>query len=84
MYFQSICKINNFSNVSSTCRKYYRQLSCAKNKVVEKFCFNELQIEKAKFFTHSPTKIFCINVLKVGLSPSKIIFLICFNDSPSK
>ena len=35
-------------------------------KVVEKFSFNELKIEKVKFFTQGPTKIFCINVFNVG------------------
>ena len=45
IYFQSICKIYNFSNVTSICPKYYcTQSSCAK-KVVEKFGFNEVKIE---------------------------------------
>ena len=62
--FQSICKINNVSNV--TCTIYYcTQSSCAK-KVVGKFSFNELKIEKVKFFTQSPTKIVCINIFNVG------------------
>ena len=35
-------------------------------KVVEKFSFNELKIEKVKFFTQSPIEFFCINVFNVG------------------
>ena len=35
--------------------------------VVEKFSFSELKIEKVKFFTQGPTKIFCISVLNVGV-----------------
>ena len=35
-------------------------------KVVEKFSFNELKVEKVKYFTQVPTKIFCINVFNVG------------------
>ena len=35
-------------------------------KVAEKFTFNELKIERVKFFTQSPTKIFGINVFNVG------------------
>ena len=35
-------------------------------KVVEKSSFSELQIEKVKFFTQSPTKIFCTSVFNVG------------------
>ena len=35
-------------------------------KNVEKFSFSKLIIEKVKFFTQSPTKFFCINVLNVG------------------
>ena len=66
MYFQSICKINNFPNVTSICPKLYcTQLSCAK-KVAEKFTFNELKIERVKFFTQSPAKIFGIIVFNVG------------------
>ena len=62
-YKQFHCKINNFSNVTSICPKYLcTQLICAKKKVVEKFSFNELKIEKVKFFTQSLTKIFCTNV----------------------
>ena len=34
-------------------------------KVVEKFSFNELKIEKVKLFNESPTKIFCINVFNI-------------------
>ena len=43
----------------------YRQLSCAK-KVVEKFRFNKLKMEKVILFTQSPSKIFCMNVFNVG------------------
>ena len=35
-------------------------------KVVEKFSFSELKIEKVKLFTQSPTKVFCINVFNAG------------------
>ena len=35
-------------------------------KVVEKFGFNELKIEKVKFLSQCPTKIFCIKVFIVG------------------
>ena len=34
--------------------------------VVEKFSFSELKIEKVKFFTLSPTEIFCSSVFNVG------------------
>ena len=34
--------------------------------VLEKFSFSELKIEKVKFFTQSPTKVFCINVSNIG------------------
>ena len=34
--------------------------------VVDKFSFSELKIEKVKFFTQSPTKIFCSSVFNVG------------------
>ena len=47
----TICKINNFSIV--------------KKIVVEKFSFRKLTIEKVKFFTQSPTKVFCISVFNV-------------------
>ena len=36
-------------------------------KVVEKFKFSELKIEKVKFFTQAPTKVFCISVFNVGV-----------------
>ena len=36
-------------------------------KVVEKFTFNEIKIEKVKSFTQCPTKIFCINVFNFGV-----------------
>ena len=39
--------------------------NCAK-KVMKKFSFSELKIEKVTFFTQSLTKIFCINVFNVG------------------
>ena len=65
IFFQSICEINIFSNATIIRPKYYcTQLSCAK-KVVEKFSFNELKIEKVKFFTQSPTKLFGFNVFNV-------------------
>ena len=51
--------------------------SCAK-KVVGKFCFNELKIEKVKFFTQSPTKIVCINIFNVG---SGLKFCLTFRPS---
>ena len=35
-------------------------------KVVEKFGFGELKIEKVKFFTQIPTIICCMNVFNVG------------------
>ena len=36
-------------------------------KIVEKFSFSKLKIEKVNFFTQSPiTKVFCINVFNVG------------------
>ena len=61
----TICKINNFLLVTSICPKYYcTQLSLPKT-AVEKFSFSELKIEKVKFFTQSPTKIFCIDVYNV-------------------
>ena len=67
LHFQSLCKINNFSNVTSVYPKYYcTQLSCAKKKVVEKFGFGELKIEKVKLFTQIPTKICCNNFFNVG------------------
>ena len=34
-------------------------------KVMEKFSVSELKIETVKFFTQSPTKIFCIDVFNV-------------------
>ena len=34
--------------------------------VVEKVSFSKLKIEKVKFFTQAPTKIFCIGVFNVG------------------
>ena len=43
----------------------YKIKLCQK-KVVEKLSFNELKIEKVKFFRQSPTKIFCIHVFNVG------------------
>ena len=33
--------------------------------VVEKFSFSKLKIEKVKFFTQSPIKIFCISIFNV-------------------
>ena len=39
----------------------------APEKVVEKFSFNKLKIEKVKFCTQSPPKIFCITAFNVGL-----------------
>ena len=42
------------------------QLSCAKKNLVEENSFNELKIEKVKFFTQSPTKIFRSNVFNDG------------------
>ena len=36
-------------------------------KVVEKFSFSELKIEKVKFFTQSPIpKMFCMSIFNVG------------------
>ena len=62
----TILKIKIFSIATSICPEYcYTQLSCAK-KIVEKFSFNELKIEKVRFFTGSPTKTFCISVFNVG------------------
>ena len=44
-------------------------------KVVEKFSFSELKIEKVKFFTLSPTKTFCTSVFNVrGCLPSYLTF----------
>ena len=40
-------------------------ISCAKESCVE-INFNELKIEKVKFFAHSPPKMFCTNVFNVG------------------
>ena len=61
----AICKIKNFSIVTGICPKYYcTQLSCAEI-FVEKFSFSELKIEKIKFFTQSPTKIFCVSVFNI-------------------
>ena len=54
----TICKINNFSFLTSICPNYYcRRLSCAKT-VMDKFSFNEL--------TQSSAKFFCISVFKFG------------------
>ena len=33
---------------------------------MEKFSFVELKIEKVKFFTQNPIKIFCFSVFNVG------------------
>ena len=32
---------------------------------MEKFSFSKLKIEKVKFFTQNPTKVFCISVFNV-------------------
>ena len=62
----TICKINNFSIVTSIYPKYCcTQLSFAKT-VVEKFSFSGLKIEKVAVFTQSPTKTFCISFFNVG------------------
>ena len=51
--------------------------------VVEKFSFIELKIEKVKFFTESPTQIFCISVFNVGGARSKLLnFKTIFNVRP--
>ena len=34
--------------------------------VEKKFSFSELKIDKAKIFTHRPTKIFCVSALNIG------------------
>ena len=57
-----MCKINNFS-VTSLWPKYTIKL-CQK-KVEEKFSFSELKIEKVKFFTQSPSKIFWISIFNL-------------------
>ena len=45
---------------------------------MEKFSFNELKIEKVKFFTQSPTKMFCINAFNVGVSLESCLTLRSF------
>ena len=61
----TICTITKFSFFTSICPKYYcTKLSAAKT-VWEKFSFSKLKIEKVAFFTHSPTKIFCIRVFNI-------------------
>ena len=40
--------------------------SVVRKTVFQKFSFSELKIEKVKFFTKSPSKIFCIRIFKVG------------------
>ena len=62
----TICKIYDFSIITSICSKYYcAQGGCAKT-VGGKFSFSELRIEKVKFSTQSLTKIFYISVFNVG------------------
>ena len=51
--------------VASICPKYHVHNYVVPKTVVEKFSFSELKIEKVKFFTQSPTKIFCISVFNV-------------------
>ena len=51
--------------------------------VVEKFSFSELTIEKVKFFTQSPTNIFCISIFNArGCLASCLTLVIC-NFRPS-
>ena len=53
--------ISNFSIVTSICPKSHcTQLSCVKvvSRVLEKFSFSELKIEKVVEFTQSSTKFF--------------------------
>ena len=48
------------------CPKYYcTQLYYYTIVPKRSFSFNKLKIEKVKFFTQSPIKIFCINIFKV-------------------
>ena len=61
-----MCKISNFSKVTSICPKNYSAQLRFYKKVVEKSSFNEFKTEKVKFFTQSPTKIFCSNAFNVG------------------
>ena len=69
-YYVQTAKVVNskdvFFKVSALNTIVTTQLSCVK-KVVEKFSFSELKIEKVIFFTQSPTNIFCINVFNVGV-----------------
>ena len=62
----TICKINNFSVVTSICPKQHLHHEVVPKTVVETICFSELKIEKVKLFTQSSTKIFRISVFNVG------------------
>ena len=51
--------------------------NCIEQKtIVDKFSFSELKVEKVKFFTQRPTKIFCISFFNVGGCLESCIILI--------
>ena len=63
----TICKINNFSIVTSICLNYHVHNQVVSKIVVEKFSFSELKSEKKNcLFTQSSTKIFCVSIFNVG------------------
>ena len=64
----TICKINCFSIVTSTCPKYILKLSCAKKLLRKNLGLVNLKIEKVKFFTRGPTKIFALAFLTLEVA----------------
>ena len=69
MYFQKakniFTRIDLNFHLNCTIVLLHTSKFCQKTDV-EKFSFSGLKIEKAKFFTESPTKIFRISVFNVG------------------
>ena len=76
----TICKINNFSIVTSICLNYHVHNQVVPKAVLEKFSFSELKSEKKKkkILTQSSTKIFCISIFNVGGYSAKLVSAIFY------
>ena len=64
----TICKIYNFSIVTSICHKYYcAQVSCTKNSWGE-ISFSEFNTEKVKFLLILQPKLFTLALLTMDIA----------------
>ena len=74
----AICKITDFSVITSICPNYHVHNLVVRKTVAEKFSFSELNIEKVKLFTYSSTKIFCISAFNNEVCLTSCLFLRSF------